>query len=90
MYPSLARFLKHMRHIRKRVRNPRCRPQSGQRLYLRTLNFGSFSELEFSFALSPTIIIASLLFALGMGMVGGFTPAIRAARLKIVNALRER
>lgn len=55
-----------------------------------TLNFGSFSELEFSFALSPTIVIASLLFALGMGMVGGFAPAVRAARLKIVTALRER
>ena len=55
-----------------------------------TLNFGSFSELEFSFALSPTIIIASLLFALGMGMVGGFAPAVIAARLKIVNALRDR
>jgi ABC-type antimicrobial peptide transport system permease subunit len=53
-----------------------------------TLNFQSFSELAFSFSLSPTIIITSLLFAILMGIVGGFLPSVRAARLKIVNALR--
>ena len=53
-----------------------------------TLNFGSFSELEFSFALSPPIAISSLLFSLLMGLLGGFLPAVRAARLNIVNALR--
>lgn len=53
-----------------------------------TLNFGSFSELEFSFALSPSIVISSLLFSLLMGLLGGFLPAVRAARLNIVNALR--
>ncbi len=53
-----------------------------------TLNFGSFSELAFSFALSPTIVVSSLLFALVMGLLGGFLPSVRAARLGIVNALR--
>jgi ABC-type antimicrobial peptide transport system permease subunit len=53
-----------------------------------TLNFGSFSELTFSFALSPSIIISSLLFAVFMGFIGGFLPSVRAARLNIVNALR--
>jgi putative ABC transport system permease protein len=53
-----------------------------------TLNFGSFSELEFSFALSPMIVLTSLLFALAMGLLGGFLPAVRASRLNIVNALR--
>jgi ABC-type lipoprotein release transport system permease subunit len=53
-----------------------------------TLNFGSFAELEFSFALSPSIAISSLLFALLMGLLGGFLPSIRASRLNIVNALR--
>jgi putative ABC transport system permease protein len=53
-----------------------------------TLNFGSFSELAFSFALSPSIVISSLLFAVAMGLVGGFLPSIRAARLNIVSALR--
>ncbi len=53
-----------------------------------TLNFGSFAELEFAFSLSPTIIISSMLFALSMGLIGGFLPSVRAARLNIVNALR--
>lgn len=53
-----------------------------------TLNFASFSELAFSFALSPSIIISSLIFSLAMGFVGGFLPAIRAARMEIVSALR--
>ncbi len=53
-----------------------------------TLNYGSFAELQFSFALSPSIIVSSLLFALVMGVLGGFLPAARAARLNIVNALR--
>jgi putative ABC transport system permease protein len=52
------------------------------------LNFGSFSELEFSFALSPSIVWWSLFFSLFMGFAGGFLPAARAARLKIVDALR--
>jgi ABC-type antimicrobial peptide transport system permease subunit len=53
-----------------------------------TLNFGSFSELAFSFALSPSIVLSSLGFSLLMGFVGGFLPAVRAARLNIVHALR--
>ena len=53
-----------------------------------TLNFDSFAELAFSFALSPSIIISSLIFALLMGILGGFLPSVRASRLNIVNALR--
>ncbi len=53
-----------------------------------TLNFSSFSELAFSFALSPTIIVWSLIFAIAMGFIGGFLPSIRAARMNIVTALR--
>ena len=53
-----------------------------------TLNFSSFSELSFSFALSPSIIISSLIFAVVMGFMGGFLPSVRAARLNIVTALR--
>jgi ABC-type antimicrobial peptide transport system permease subunit len=53
-----------------------------------TLNLGSFTELAFPFALSPFIIAASLSFSLMMGMIGGFLPAVRAARLNIIHALR--
>ncbi|MFQ5770830.1 MAG: ABC transporter permease [bacterium] len=53
-----------------------------------TINWSSFSEVVFSFKMSPGIIFGSLLFALIMGVVGGFTPAVRAARMRVVQALR--
>jgi putative ABC transport system permease protein len=53
-----------------------------------TTNFQSFSELAFGFRLTPAIAAESMLFALAMGLVGGFLPALRAARLEIVDALR--
>jgi len=57
--------------------------------HVSTMNFTSFSEVGFGFALSPGVIIRALIFALVMGLVGGFLPAWRGARLNIVNALRE-
>ncbi|MGA7836472.1 MAG: FtsX-like permease family protein [Ignavibacteriaceae bacterium] len=53
-----------------------------------TLNFTSFSELQFSFAVSPSIIISSLIFSVAMGIIGGFLPSVRASRKKIVDSLR--
>jgi len=38
--------------------------------------------------LSPGVITSALIFAVVMGVVGGFLPAVRAARLDIVSALR--
>ncbi len=52
------------------------------------MNFGTFTELGFGFALSPEIALSSLFFAVVMGIVGGFLPAVRASRLSILNALR--
>ena len=59
-----------------------------QFLSISTMNWQSFAELAFSFKLNPAIVAKSLAFALCMGMVGGFLPAVRAARLNIVDALR--
>jgi ABC-type antimicrobial peptide transport system permease subunit len=53
-----------------------------------TTNFQTFAELAFAFVLNTDIVINTLLFALLMGFVGGFIPAWRASRLKIVDALR--
>jgi ABC-type antimicrobial peptide transport system permease subunit len=53
-----------------------------------TLNFQTFSELAFSFSLTFEIALDSLLFSLIMGFVGGVLPAVRAARMNIVDALR--
>ncbi len=59
-----------------------------QFIHISTLNWQSFSELAFSFTLTPRIVATSMLFAVLMGVVGGFLPAVRAARLGIVDALR--
>jgi ABC-type antimicrobial peptide transport system permease subunit len=53
-----------------------------------TTNFNSFSELAFSFRMTPGIVLAGAVFALVMGLVGGVLPAIKASRMKIVDALR--
>ena len=59
-----------------------------QFLRISTMNWQSFAELAFSFTLNPAIVSGSLAFALLMGLVGGFLPALRASRLNIVDALR--
>jgi len=59
-----------------------------QALSISTMNFQTFAEIAFSFRMTPGIVAASLAFALAMGFVGGFLPAARAARMRIVDALR--
>jgi ABC-type antimicrobial peptide transport system permease subunit len=59
-----------------------------QALSISTMNFQTFAEPAFRFVPTPVIVPAPRVFALGMGFVGGFLPAARAARLKIVDALR--
>jgi ABC-type antimicrobial peptide transport system permease subunit len=53
-----------------------------------TMNWQTFSELAFSFTLTFDIVWKSHLFSLVMGLVGGVLPAIRAARMSVVEALR--
>jgi putative ABC transport system permease protein len=60
-----------------------------QLITISTMNWQTFSELAFSFTLTFDIAWKSLLFSVSMGFVGGVIPAIRASRLKIVDALRE-
>jgi putative ABC transport system permease protein len=54
-----------------------------------TMNFQSFSQIAFKFAVTPKLVGQALFYALLMGLVGGALPAIRAARLPVVTALRE-
>lgn len=53
-----------------------------------TLNFQTFSELAFSFELTLPTALKSITVALIMGLTGGLLPALRASRMKIVDALR--
>ena len=59
-----------------------------QLLTISTMNWQSFAELAFSFSLTGSIVVKSILFSLLMGLVGGLLPAFRASRMNIVDALR--
>ncbi|MGH3118242.1 MAG: ABC transporter permease [Gaiellales bacterium] len=54
-----------------------------------TMNWQSFSQVAFAFAVTPALLIQGIVSAAVMGLLGGLFPAIRAARLPIVTALRE-
>jgi putative ABC transport system permease protein len=54
-----------------------------------TLNFASFSQVVFDFAVTPDLLVQGVIFATVIGFIGGFFPAIRAARLPVATALRE-
>ncbi len=54
-----------------------------------TMNPGTFTELAFSFDFGPTVLAKGAILAVVMGVVGGLMPAIRAVRMKVVDALRE-
>lgn len=54
-----------------------------------TTNWASFSEVAFTFEVTPQLLGIGLLFAALMGVLGGIFPALRAARRPIVQALRE-
>ncbi len=60
-----------------------------QRLTFSTVNFSTFTDVTWHFRATPGIILGGLVFAAVMGVAGGLIPAIRAARMPIVNALRE-
>jgi putative ABC transport system permease protein len=52
------------------------------------VNFASWSEIVFAFEPTPAILVRAVIFAGFMGIVGGFFPAVRAARVSPVEAMR--
>jgi len=54
-----------------------------------TMNFQSFSQVAFTFAVTPALLLQALVYSVAMGLLGGLFPAWRAARLPVVIALRE-
>ncbi len=55
---------------------------------LSMMNFATWQEVTFSFDPNPTVIGISLFFGAVMGVVGGFFPALRAARVSPIEAMR--
>ncbi len=54
-----------------------------------TVSWYTFSEVAFSFQINAPVLILGILLATVTGILGGFFPAVRAVRLRIVDALRE-
>lgn len=54
-----------------------------------TMNWQSFSQVTFAFAVTPQLLVQGVIWATGIGLLGGLLPAIRAARMPIAAALRE-
>lgn len=55
-----------------------------------TTGIGSnFSELAFSFRVTPEIMLAGIVFAAALGAFGGLFPAVNASRREILTALRQ-
>jgi putative ABC transport system permease protein len=54
-----------------------------------TMNWQSFSQVAFAFAVTPSLLLQGLFYAVLMGLLGGLFPAVRAARMPVVTALRQ-
>lgn len=52
------------------------------------MNFQTFSQIVIALKATPSVLISSILFAAIMGLVGGMVPAIRAALVSPVEAMR--
>lgn len=55
-----------------------------------TQNAATFSEITFNFRFGPKVLMQGMGLAIAMGLIGGLFPAIRAIRLEITDALRQR
>jgi putative ABC transport system permease protein len=54
-----------------------------------TMNWQTFSQVAFAFAVTPALLVKGVLYAAAIGVVGGLPPAFRAIRLPVPLALRE-
>ena len=48
----------------------------------------TFSEIVFEFRVTPKLVVEGLVFAVIVGLIGTLFPAIRAARLPVILALK--
>ena len=55
-----------------------------------TMNWQTFSQVAFAFDVNARLMRGAILYALAIGFVGGLFPAIRAARMPVALALRDR
>ncbi|PTX92692.1 FtsX-like permease family protein [Opitutus sp. ER46] len=54
-----------------------------------TVNWQSFSQVTFAFAVTPALLLQGVVLATVIGIIGGLLPAVRAARQPVAKALRE-
>ncbi len=54
-----------------------------------TINWQSFSQIAFSFEVTPQLVVLGIVCAVVIGFFGGLFPALRAARMPIADGLRE-
>lgn len=54
-----------------------------------TSNFASFSEIVFNFRITPEIVLQGMIYAVVLGILGGFLPARRAASVQLIDVLKE-
>ena len=54
-----------------------------------TINWASFSQVAFAFQVTPELLVQGTTLALVIGAIGGFLPAVGAARRSVIGALRE-
>jgi putative ABC transport system permease protein len=53
------------------------------------MNLQTFSHVAFAFKITTELLVKGVIFALFMGLIGGFLPAVRAAIMPVASALRE-
>jgi len=53
-----------------------------------TLNWQSYTQVAFAFAVTPGLLVLGVLSAIAIGLLGGLLPAMHAARVPVAAALR--